>query len=210
MKKKLLSLNLEHLVKIHNLSINELAKKSGIPQPTLHRMLSGTTASPRRKSLAILAEFFNISVLQLEGLESLPLSIPNIIKNKHSISEIPIVPWELLKSWPSDIETKDLKKIIIDKEVPAFSFALICPHSQLAPLFNEGTILIFKPFMSPKNRSFCLVYFKENNQLEFNRLIVDDNDYYLKSEDISENVILKKIKKEDRIIGVLIESRTTF
>jgi transcriptional regulator with XRE-family HTH domain len=47
------------------ISENELARRTGVPQPTIHRVLSGRVADPRDGTLRPLATFFGVSVEQL-------------------------------------------------------------------------------------------------------------------------------------------------
>lgn len=46
---------------------NELARQTGVPQPTINRILSGESRDPRTGTLEKLAEFFNVTVTQLRG-----------------------------------------------------------------------------------------------------------------------------------------------
>lgn len=213
MNKNTLSDNLEHLAKIHGLSINELSKKSGVSQPTLHRMVMGTTTSPRRAALESLAAFFNISISQLTGIEPLPLTLPKSMSKKFHLHEIPIISWDLVKNWPFDAKTVEysFNHVVMDKDIAPLSFALIFDNPKFSPLFDEGTLLIFSPTPQPKDRNFVLVYFSDNDSIEFNRLFIDGKDYYLKKEDTNKNIQLIKLNlKKDKIVAVLIEARTSF
>lgn len=206
-------LNLEHLLKINGLSISELARETNIPQPTLYHIISGHTENPRNNVLAKLAKFFNISVEQLKGNESLPCLIPNIIKDQLNLKEIPIIPWELIKKYPLDLNSSEYlscKKIFFEKNTDSMSFAMEYKNLEISPIFDESTLLIFSPSLTPRDRSFVLVYLSDTDSVEFNRLFIDGNDYFLKKE-INKNISLIKIKSNhDKIIGVLIESRTVF
>lgn len=45
-----------------HLSEGELARRAKTTQPTVHRVLSGETEEPRRRTLIALAKFFGVSV----------------------------------------------------------------------------------------------------------------------------------------------------
>ena len=48
----------------------DLARELDIPQPTIHRIVSGKSTCPHERSLIPIADFFNISVEDLkEGTE---------------------------------------------------------------------------------------------------------------------------------------------
>lgn len=53
---------------MHNADINEaeLARRSGVPQPTTHRILSGNTLDPRPANLGRLASVFGLTWAELE------------------------------------------------------------------------------------------------------------------------------------------------
>lgn len=60
------------LAKRESLSDNDLADKTGIPQPTISRIKSGESQDPRDRTLRPLAEYFGITVSQLRGDVPLP------------------------------------------------------------------------------------------------------------------------------------------
>jgi transcriptional regulator with XRE-family HTH domain len=46
-------------------SLTSLARRTGINQPTLHKIMSSGTADPRISTLLALAKFFDVSVEEL-------------------------------------------------------------------------------------------------------------------------------------------------
>lgn len=57
--------HLKQLMKEQNLTANSLAEKSGVPQPTISRIINGSHGDPRTKTLEKLAAALNLSVHQL-------------------------------------------------------------------------------------------------------------------------------------------------
>lgn len=57
--------NLRTLMRTEELSENQLSRNTGVPQPTIHRVLSGRVADPRDGTLRPLAEYFGVTVEQL-------------------------------------------------------------------------------------------------------------------------------------------------
>lgn len=57
--------NLEWLIERAKTSPYELQKTTGVPQPTIHRILTGESTDPRTKTLQPLADFFRVSVADL-------------------------------------------------------------------------------------------------------------------------------------------------
>jgi transcriptional regulator with XRE-family HTH domain len=205
-----LSNNLQQLMRIHgNTSVSELARLTGIPQPTIHHILTGSTKNPRKKALEELSHFFSVSVEQLIGLEPLPAIIPDIVKKDLQISTIPIVEWDLLKDWPTNrAKTQESQEILLNKKVADNSFALVIPDESRMPRFQQNTLLIFDSGKTPKDRDFVIVHLAKNNTIEFNRLFLDNNELYLRHDLVDGNLQLTKLDpSHDRILGTLIEER---
>lgn len=208
MTEKILSESLQQLMQIHgNISVSDLARQTGIPQPTLHHVLSGATKNPRKKSLEVLAKFFAVSVNQLMGHEPLPNIIPEAIKTNLKIRTIPIIPWELLKDWPSR-GTQSFNEILLDTEVAENSFAVIMPNASMEPAFRENSLLIFDYGKCIADRDFVVLYVNKSNEILFNRVFVDNDEYFIKQHLQDGNMKLVKFDPAiDRIIGTLVEVR---
>ncbi|QTP56334.1 helix-turn-helix domain-containing protein [Billgrantia sulfidoxydans] len=76
-----------YLMAAHHLSESELARRSGVPQPTIHRILKGTSQSPRMKNVEQLARALGVDVAFLAYGE-----------RKSTDSTAPQEPLEALKS----------------------------------------------------------------------------------------------------------------
>ncbi|RUR14241.1 LexA family transcriptional regulator [Legionella sp. km772] len=205
-----LSGNLHQLMRIHgNISVSELARLTGLPQPTIHHILTGSTKNPRKKALEELSRFFSVSVEQLIGLEPLPATIPDAIKKDLQISTIPITEWEQLKNWPtSKTNIQEGQEILLNRKVADNSFALVIPDESMLPRFQQNTLLIFDSGKTPKDRDFVIVHLSKSNAIAFNRLFFDNNELYLRHDLVDGNLQLTKLDPaHDRILGVLIEER---
>lgn len=205
-----LSNNLQQLMRIHgNTSVSELARLTGIPQPTIHHILTGSTKNPRKKALEELSRFFSISVEQLTGNEPLPMVIPAGVKKDLQISTVPIVEWDLLKRWPaSKADIQENQEILLNKAVAKDSFALMILNDSMLPRFQQNTLLIFDSGKTPKDRDFVIVHLAKGNTIEFNRLFYENNAFYLRHNLGDGNLQLTKLDpSHDRILGILIEER---
>lgn len=67
--------NLEFLIAKARTSPYTLEKETGVPQPTIHRILTGESSDPRTKTLQPLAERFGVSVSDLRDRD---LTIPTL------------------------------------------------------------------------------------------------------------------------------------
>ena len=66
-----LSTILSHLMAEKGIKSAELARKTGIGQPVVYRLMTGTTENPQILTLKPIADFFGISIDQLLGLRPL-------------------------------------------------------------------------------------------------------------------------------------------
>jgi transcriptional regulator with XRE-family HTH domain len=62
--------NLAVLLAQRDMNQTQLAKATGIPQPTINRILTGETASPRIENVNVFADYFGVTVEALLGNES--------------------------------------------------------------------------------------------------------------------------------------------
>ncbi|AUH71122.1 LexA family protein [Legionella sainthelensi] len=208
-----LSNNLQQLMRIHgNISVSELARLTGIPQPTIHHILTGSTKNPRKKALEELSRYFSVSINELIGQEPLPAVIPDVVKENLQISTIPVIEWESLKTWPLEIvKTQDTQEILIDKKIDKNSFALVMPDASMEPLFQQNSLLIFDSGKTPKDRDFVIVFLAKDGLVAFNRLFIENNSFYLRQGLEDGNIKLTKIDKpNDQILGTLIEARIQY
>lgn len=76
--------NLNKLMKERGLNPHSLSLKSGVPQPTIRRILEGESKEPRRDTLGKLAKFFKVTVEQLYGVTPLNQQKLNNVLQSHS------------------------------------------------------------------------------------------------------------------------------
>ncbi|RAP35028.1 transcriptional regulator [Legionella quinlivanii] len=211
MKENDLITNLTHLMRIHgNLTVSELARLTQIPQPTIHHILAGSTKKPRKKALLAIANYFSVTQEELLGFTPMTIKISEELKSDLKIQTVPIIDWELLKSWPSCFSDED-ETLWINQHVSQGSFALIMNNSSMEPLFPLNSFLIFDVAKIPKDRDFVIVYRKGSDQILFNRLFIEQQNNFIKMQETSENMSLVKLdNKDDKIIGILIEVRIQY
>lgn len=61
----LVAKNLEWLISQRKTNPYELQRATGVPQPTIHRILTGESSDPRTKTLQPLADYFQVSLADL-------------------------------------------------------------------------------------------------------------------------------------------------
>ena len=132
------------MTKHGHLNVSDLAKATGIPQPTLYQLYTGVTEKPRKKTLNALADFFSVSMPQLLGEAALPSQLPKKIKQQLDLNTAPLLNWEELHHWPHNINLHGKKEIFLEEDICSENtFALHMPNQSMEPLFPNGCLLIF-------------------------------------------------------------------
>jgi SOS-response transcriptional repressor LexA len=191
------------------LRATELARQLNLPQPTISRILTGATHNPHRSSLEPIAEFFNISITQLKGLEPIPWLEPN---NPQATgwSEVPVYNWEEAAHFENN-SNENNAKLFTDAAVGESAFVLVMKDASMEPQFPKDTSLIIDPARTPKDRSFVVVKLHNYPEVVFRQLILDGPDRYLKptSPDF-ERFKMTLMTEKDRIVGVLAQTRRNY
>lgn len=131
---------LSHLMTENRISSAELARKTGIGQPVIYRIMTGTTDNPQVLSLKPIAAFFGISIDQLLGYSPLnsPKSLDNhALHNLHNkLTTIKTIASVLVELLPQLITSHQsaINANIIKDELP----------SDILPLLPLNTINLLK------------------------------------------------------------------
>lgn len=207
--------NLRKLLFERNMKPIDLAREVNLPQPTVHRLVTGKCTRPYKSSLEPIAKFFDVPVEELLGekpeledvwdeAKSKQLASSQVIKN------IPIISWSQLPDLAAARQAAQ-KQVVTIGHLSEASFAVIMPDSSMEPFFARGTLLIFDPQQKAKDRSYVLVNLQENNLFIFRQLLIDGDDKYLKP--LNPDLSLFKMRllhENDRVLGVLVESRNQY
>lgn len=193
----------------------ELARRIGLKQPTVHRIVEGVSPSPHQSSLGPLADFFSISVEQLRGDEPLPWSLYDTWGlHGQDMIPVPVISWEDAVHWPENFDdTKSLRSesILMPRPIHENVFALVMEDSSMSPQFPKGTVLVIDPTRSYKDRSYVLLKMKDHHRAVFRQLLLDARQYYLKclSPDL-DGVRAEPLKEDIKICGTLIQARLNY
>lgn len=186
------------------LRITELARHVNLPQPTIHRIATGTIANPHLSSLKPIADFFSITVDQLKGLEPIP--------DFDQVLKVPLLDWSEVIRWrdnKADIISKEF--IVTDARVSQDSYALKVKDASMDPVFPNDTILIVDPNKQSKDRSYVIVKLAKEPEPIFRQLIIDVKKYYLKalSPDL-EQYKLARVDHNDTLLGILVQTKRNY
>lgn len=173
--------NLEWLIEKNKTNPNALEVATKVPQPTIHRILTGESKDPRTSTLQRLADYFCVSV---EHLRSKDLSgYSNIETAPRVRGAVPLISW--VKAGIAALAIEDFQsgdyEDLIETTVPIgnSTYALRVKGDSMEPLFTEGEILIVEPELSPENGDYVIVR-NGDDEATFKKLVKDGSDWYLK------------------------------
>lgn len=75
-----LARTLTNLMAVNKLTSSELARKTGISQPVIYRLMTGSTENPQILTIKPIADYFGITIDQLAGYKALTSSEPTFDK----------------------------------------------------------------------------------------------------------------------------------
>lgn len=203
---------LQHLLFERKLTATELARQTGVPQPTIHRMVTGKCALPHRATLEPIAKYFDLSVEQLTGVDILPEnSIAQIFPGApQAFKQLPMMAWE-------DLDNVAMAEPISDSGVIATNilsedcFVTSMPDSSMEPMFSKGSILIVDPSKEASDRSFVLAKLADSGLVVFRQLLMNAEHRFLKPINPDLSVFpMRLLDEKDELLGTLVEARQIF
>lgn len=204
--------NLRSLMDELKMTEAKLARSTGIPQPTLHRILSGATRSPRGDALSKLANFFSVTISQLFGEDPLPTNRLPGTHNPHvrTWQSIPLMTLdEVLAVSPLCEENLNGRNwtnwTTTDVQTTPLTFAINVNNDSLNPRFPNGTVLVVEPGLTPEDRDFLLISTKGARMATVKQLLLDGQDHYLKPLNPEFQTVM--MSTDHHILGVVLQVR---
>jgi len=202
-----LSHRIRELMKKHDLLTEmELSIETGIPQPTIHRILTGNTKVPRKAALRAFSDFFKVPLHTLLEPNDMTQGMHETLAEPGS--RVPLLAWSNIKQQLSALGSATNKfpyqHIISFKKLEGTLFALILEGAELEPRFSRGTILVFKRDKPAKNRDYVLL--DSENSPVMKQILIDGREQYVKSLDADLPHPISKLENPDEIVGVLVQS----
>lgn len=211
MKNSSMSAILKGLMTEIDINESELARRTGVGQPVVHRICSGETDNPKVATLSPIANFFAISISQLIGDEPLPTDrIPGTFKpDVQGWRQIPLLEWEQVLPWPKLIQKSGpFPTISTDIELGQHAYAIAVRDTTMEPRFPEGTVLIVDPNLKPTNLDFAIVHVEGHSLPNFKQVLIDGEQTILKSLNTDFKTLL--LEKPHKFFGVMVQARMSF
>lgn len=211
MSEQNISATLRKLMFNKNMKVIDLARAAKIPQPTLQRIVSGGCTRPHMSSLMPLADFFSITIDQLLGHEPIAW-LDNVHQHLENmgIRQVPMLDWHAAANSSTILAEKQAKppNILTESQLSSDAFALTVKDSSMEPLFPVGTNIIFDPHKPIRDRHYVLIALAHYHEAVFRQLILDADNYFIKSLNPDLNHFrMQALNKDDRILGVLVEAK---
>lgn len=211
MKNTSISVILKGLMAELGINESELARRTGIGQPVVHRICSGETDNPKVATLSPIANFFAISISQLIGDEPLPANrIPGTFNpDAQGWRQLPVLSWKQAITWPNlPIKSNPLPTISTDIELSPHAYALAVRDTTMEPRFPEGTVLLIEPELQPSNLDFAIVHIEGHELPNFKQILIDGDHIILKPLNSDFKTFL--LDRPHRFLGVMVQSRMDF
>lgn len=206
--RNLIAVHLYEQMQRYGINEAELARRTHIPQPTLHKILAGKTEDPRYSTLQQLAAFFNLTVDELvSGIKY------NKPKSTNKVNSVPIISWrDCLKGqdFINSLSIREWREWISVESVENTSNSVfgITSTASSEPHFPRGTILIIDPQIMPKDGDLVIVHYKNAEEATLRELSIDGPNKLLLP--INPNFDKDIFDKSKKILGVVMEYRFSY
>jgi transcriptional regulator with XRE-family HTH domain len=199
---------IRELLSRHNINVCELARRINMPQPTIHRLISGKTEDPRLSTLSLVADYFSITIDQLIG--HAPLSNESGSKPLLSHS-VPIISWQEAQNFKNIVPKLAAANweswLSVDTNASPGSFGLKSKKS-MEHRFPSGSALLVDPLITPDDGDLVIVSYPNTTEATIRVLVLDGPRQSLLS--ITDNSISDELTNDIIHLGVIIESRFSY
>lgn len=199
--------NLKLLLQKAHLSENELARRTGISQQIINRILSGENKNPKIATLNPIANYFMISISQLIGDEFFDKEVSLNILHR-GWREIPLIDFNnILGSALNELILESNSKVIADIDYSENIFALKMNDDSMEPKFSKGSILIFDSKREVLTGDYGLLII--DKKILIRQVFLKNEKFYVKSLNPNcDNYKITMIDVPYKCLGVLLQSIT--
>jgi SOS-response transcriptional repressor LexA len=209
--------NIKKQMELKGWNAYDLESKSGVPQSTIHRILSEAHQDPRTSTVKKLAKGFGITEAELRGFthskkeneSENDFSFSDIMRDRRKITcrQIPLISWSDATEWVSG--NKNIKSEIMitttTQDLGENAFSLTVHGDVNAPEFKEGEEITVDPSKKARDGDYILA--KSGDDVIFRQLIKEGGDWYLKAVN---SIYPIKLLGDNEIIGVIREKIKTY
>lgn len=166
----------------------ELARRTQIPQATLHKILAGKTSDPRASTLKTLAEYFSVSVDAIIGCchiihHEVREPEASYADDKAQLAyRIPLISWDIALKTPEftdKLSAQDWQEWVMVEFMPQGLYALSSKTSMTAR-FPKGSILIVDSNAKPSDGDALIVHYPDTDEATLREFLSDEPQQFLR------------------------------
>jgi SOS-response transcriptional repressor LexA len=202
-----LGITIEKLIKLQHTNMHKLHKKTGVPLTTINRLINDKNVNPTISSLIPIADFFDVSLNQLMGIDPLESDslVGKYIKKQKLWTEIPIISWEDAIQWPLNSLNISIEKVIsTDILLNANSYALIIIETNWEGFF-PNSILIIDSVVTPEHGDYVIIWKIGQKIASLKQVLMDDDKVYLRP--VNKDYQTQLLNESYKILGVISQIR---
>ncbi len=157
-----------------------LARRTGVAQPVINRLITGKNINPKLATLRPLANYFMVTVSQLIGEEELPsnYSFDHQTWDTEQWHFVPLIAWKDALTWPKAItryrKPKNTTYVPTDAKVSQHAYALTLVNFLMEPLFAKDTVIIADPARKPQHGLLVIAHMHDDNDAHLRQLLNDN------------------------------------
>jgi SOS-response transcriptional repressor LexA len=191
-----LNLNrIKSLMPRHRISEAPLARKISVPQPTVSRILSGTTRNPQISTVVAIARVLGSTVDHLVDKDTSYL--------------IPVLEWNEIAGFAeSGIDEWQKREWIPVSKPPAKGSFAVKTTPSMEPRYRNGSTIIVEPTETYRDFQVVIVSFN-GEEPAVRRLVKDGSHIFLKKLDGALLANTIPLTSSTKIFGVVTEARIT-
>lgn len=175
----------------HGLNESELGRRADVPQPTINRILSGESASPRRTNIEKLSRVLRVSPNWLmfgggDESKNFDSNVEMALQPARSFT-YPEISWVQAGAASEAMELRNVASCEMHtSDVWAgengFWLKVVGPSmtSPIGPSFPEGFLILVAPEFEPHSGQFVVAKLIDSNEATFKQFIRDSGAYFLK------------------------------
>lgn len=195
------------------ISESELSRQSSIPQPTINRILSGESSSPRRGTIEGLGKALNVSPdwLMFGSVASDAPNITAALQPNRSFA-YPEISWVQAGNAREAYEVGNISSCprhTSDVWAGEGAFWLkVVGSSMTSPSghsFPEGFLILVAPDIEPRPGQFVVARMIDTNEATFKQLVRDAGELYLKP--LNPVYPIKPIDDAWEIVGTVVDGK---
>ncbi|MFV2944258.1 LexA family protein [Pseudomonas japonica] len=211
--------------RLHELGMSgyELSRRSGVPQPTIHRILSGTSASPRQENVEKIAKVLGVTTEWLWKGEARHLvtngPAANVEPGPQVRGFVPLISWVQAGAWcemqePLEIEgVESWLPCAVSHSSATFALrvrglSMFNPHERRS--FRDGDIIFVDPAKDFENGSLVVAKLADSKEATFKQLVIEGERKFLKPLNPSWPDPIIELPDDATICGVVVSKVEIF